>query len=324
LNRSLPSALAAAGCLAAFGLALVPAGALAAADAPPVTLTVFAAGTLAAPFKQIDAAFMRQYPNVKIEAQFGGSVKMVKQVTELHQVADVVAVADYSVIPKYLYAARDADWYAGFATNAITFVYTDKSKFAGEITPANWYQILGRPGVQIGRSNPDTDPSGYQTVQMLDLAGKYYKQPGLADAVLANAPRTNMRNTETELVGALESGQIDYLAIYRSDARQHKFKYLQLPAEIDLSDAKYASFYAQGTVHTANGVLTAKPIVYAVTIPHSAAHADWAVTYLQYLLGPDGQRVMAASGFGAVPKALAGDADKVPAPLKPLTTPWPK
>jgi molybdate/tungstate transport system substrate-binding protein len=324
LNRPLPAAVAAPVALAAIALAWSPAHAAPAADAAPVTLTIFAAGTLAAPFKKIDDAFMRQHPNVKIQAQFGGSVKMVKQVTELHQVADVVAVADYSVIPKYLYAAKDADWYAGFATNAITFVYTDKSKFAREITPQNWYQVLGRPGVQIGRSNPDTDPSGYQTVQMLDLAGKYYKQPGLADAVLANAPKTNMRNTETELVGALESGQIDYLAIYRSDARQHHFKYLELPPQIDLSDAKYASFYAQGSVHTVNGVLTAKPIVYAVTIPHSAAHADWAATYLQYLLGPDGQRVMADSGFGTVPQALASDPDKVPAQLKPLTTPWPK
>ena len=324
MNRPLLAALTAPCCLAAIGLALVPAHAVAATSAPPVTLTIFAAGTLAAPFKKIDEAFMRQYPNVKIEAQFGGSVKMVKQVTELHQVADVVAVADYSVIPKYLFAAKDADWYAGFATNAITFVYTDKSKFAGEITPKNWYQILARPGVQIGRSNPDTDPSGYQTVQMLDLAGKYYKQPGLADKVLANAPKTNMRNTETELVGALESGQIDYLAIYRSDARQHKFKYLDLPPQINLSDAKYSSFYAQGSVHTANGVLSAKPIVYAVTIPHSAAHKEWAVKYLHYLLGKDGQRVMAASGFGTVAKALASDTDKVPAQLKPLTTPWPK
>src|SRR5579864_4435249 len=148
-----------------------------AADEAKVTLTIFAAGTLAAPFRQIDDAFMRKHPNVTIEAQFGGSVKMVKQVTELHRQADVVATADYSVIPKYLFAAQSgkahADWYAGFATNAVTFVYTDRSQFADRISAQNWYHILARPGVQIGRSNPDTDPSGYQTVQMLDLAERH-------------------------------------------------------------------------------------------------------------------------------------------------------
>ena len=50
--------------------------------------------------------------------------------------------------------------------------------------PSNWYKVLTRSGVDIGRSNPDTDPSGYQTVQMLSLAEKYYNDPGLEEGVL--------------------------------------------------------------------------------------------------------------------------------------------
>lgn len=314
--------------LASCALALLATGTQPAVAAPTVTLTIFAAGTLAAPFRQIDDAFMREHPEVKIEAQFGGSVKMVKQVTELHRQADVVAVADYSVIPKYFFASNGgkayADWYAGFATNAVTFVYTGRSRFADRIDSKNWYQLLGEPGVQIGRSNPDTDPSGYQTVQMLELAERYYHQPGLAARILANAPKTNMRDTETELIAALESGQIDYLAIYRSDARQHKFKYLELPPQIDLSDAKHSGFYAQGVAHTANGELTGKPIVYAVTIPFDAPHNEWALKWVQFLLGPAGQKVMAASGFGAPARALASDIAKVPEGLRSLVSAWPK
>lgn len=297
------------------------------AAAGPVTLTIFGAGTLASPFKEIDDAFMKQYPNVTIQAQFGGSVKMVKQVTELHQPADVVAVADFHVIPKYMFGANGktayADWYAGFVTNAITFVYTAKSKYAGEITPDNWYQILSRPGVQIGRSNPDTDPSGYQTVQMLNLAEKFYKQPGLEAAILANAPKTNMRDTETELIAALESGQIDYLAIYRSDARQHNFTYLQLPPQIDLSDAQYTSSYAEATAKTANGSLKGAPIVYAVTIPTDAPQRYWALKYTQFLLGSQGQEIMKAKGFGSVAPAYANDAAKIPSEVQSLVTTWP-
>lgn len=296
-------------------------------SAAPVTLTVFGAGTLAAPFKKIDEAFMRLHPQIVVQAQFGGSVKMVKQVTELHQLADVVAVADYNVIPKYLFGANGtpvySDWYAGFATNAITFVYTDRSKFASELTPQNWYKVLSRPGVQIGRSNPDTDPSGYQTVQMLALAEKYYGQPGLEAAILHNAPTTNMRDTETGLIAALQSGQIDYLAIYLSDARQHGFQYLELSPEINLSDARFSPSYAQASVQTANGSLSGKPIVYAVTIPNNAVHPDAARMFLQFLLGVEGQKVMKASGFGPVAPAYANDLGKVPAELKPLVTPWP-
>ncbi len=313
-----------------FPIALAAIAVLAstAAAAPQITLTIFGAGTLAAPFRQIDEELSRMYPNLTIQAQFGGSVKMVKQVTELHQVADVVAVADYNVIPKYLFGAGGSPayttWYAGFATNAITFVYTGRSRFAGEITPQNWYQVLARPGVQIGRSNPDTDPSGYQTVQMLALAEKHYNAPGLAAAILSNAPRTNMRDTETELIAALQSGQIDYLAIYLSDARQHGFSYVSLPPQIDLSDARYTGSYAEASVQTVNGTLAGKPIVYAVTIPDNAAHPQWALTFVQFLLGERGQKVMESNGFGKLSPAYASDLGMVPAELKSLLAPWPR
>lgn len=305
--------------------------ALATAITPAVaasrTLSIFAAGTLAVPFKQLDMLFEKKYPEVTVQPQFGGSVKMAKQITELHQPADVIAVADYNVIPTYLFAKNGqrgyADWFAGFASNAVTFVYTDKSKFAKEITPENWYQVLARPDIEIGRSDPDTDPSGYQTVQMLSLAEKFYNAPGLADKILANAPRTNMRDTETSLISALEIGQIDYLAIYRSDALQHHFAYLALPPQIDLSDAKFASRYAQAVAHTKNGDLAGKPIVYAVAIPTNAEQPDVAAQYVALLLGPEGEAIMAKNGFGRVDPRYAVSSDKMPPALKTLVRPWP-
>lgn len=299
----------------------------AATNNAPVTLTIFAAGTLANPFTAIDKAFAAKYPNVTLQPQFGGSVKEVKQVTELHQEADIVAVADYSVIPKYMFGnggtTRYANWYAGFASNAITFVYTKQSKGADRITPQNWYSVLAEPGVQIGRSNPNTDPSGYQTLQMLQLAETYYKQPGLAAAILKNAPQKNIRDTETELIGALQAGQIDYLAIYKSDALQHHFQYIALPAAIDLSDASLAASYKSATVQTTGGSLTGAPIIYALTIPTNAPHADWAQKWVEFALGPEGQKIMADMGFGAVTPALANDVSLVPAALKGLVKPWP-
>ena len=230
--------------------ALLPAG-FAARAAEPTTLTIFAAGTLAVPFKEIDALFEKKYPNVTVHSQFGGSVKMAKQITDLHQDADLLAVADYSVIPKYMFGGNGkpdhAKWYVGFARNAVTFVYSDKSKGANEINAQNWYKVLARKGVEVGRSNHDTDPSGYQTVQMLSLANKFYNDPNIEQSVLANAPLSNMRETETSLISALQLGQIDYLAIYRSDALQHHLKFIDLPNKINLSDAAESAFYAQGS-----------------------------------------------------------------------------
>jgi molybdate/tungstate transport system substrate-binding protein len=89
---------------------------------------------------------------------------------------------------------------------------------------------------------------------MLDLAEKYYNAPGLKQSVLANAPLANIRDTETALIAWLQLGQIDYLAIYRSDALQHHLKFLDLPANINLSDPAHADFYQQGVARTKNGL----------------------------------------------------------------------
>jgi molybdate/tungstate transport system substrate-binding protein len=304
-------------------------GSAAAADIPgsATTLIEYGAGTLAVPFKAVNAAFEKSHPAINVQAQFGGSVKMAKQITELQQPADVLAVADYSVIPRQMYGKEGskafANWYIGFAGNAITFVYTGQSKGASKLNATNWYQVLAEPGVEIGRSNPDTDPSGYQTLQLLELAEGYYHQPGLAQAILKNAPQRNMRNTETELVGALESGQIDYLAIYRSDALQHHFQYLPMPEQIDLSDAARTGDYAKVSVHTRNGDLQGRPIIYAVTIPLNAPHPRQALQFVQFLLGAEGQKIMRDNGFVVLEQPIADGLEQLPPELKRMAKPWP-
>ncbi len=139
------------------------------------TLIVFGAGTLSTPFTAEIAAFKKQNPGVTIHSQFGASGDMVKDITQLGQPADVLGVADYSLIPKLMSdpSKPHAAWYVGFVSNQITFAYTSHSKGASQLTPANWYKVLAEPGVHIGRSNPAADPSGYQILQMLQLAQSY-------------------------------------------------------------------------------------------------------------------------------------------------------
>jgi len=92
-----------------FGLALICCSALVSAAsmtqaAEPQTLTIYAAGTLAVPFRQLNTLVEKNNAGVTVQAQFGGSVMMAKRITDLHQDADLLAVADYSVIPKYMFA----------------------------------------------------------------------------------------------------------------------------------------------------------------------------------------------------------------------------
>lgn len=293
------------------------------ASAAHGTLIVTGAGTLAAPFAAEIEAFKKANHGVTVHSQFSASGDRVRAITQLHQPADVLGVADYSLIPKLMFTAS-ATWYLGFVSNQITFAYTSHSKGAAGLTAANWYKVLAQPGVHIGRSNPAADPSGYQILQMLQLASGYYHQPGLAASVLKNSPAASAAETETSLISALQSGQIDYLAIYKSTAQEEHLSYIPLPPQINLSDPAMAADYAKVSIHAGSlGTLTAKPIIYGLTIPASAPDATLAQKFISFVLGPQGQAIMRSSGFVVISPALANPQDKVPASIKPLTTQWP-
>jgi len=290
------------------------------------TLIVFGAGTLATPFTAELAAFKKANPGVTVHSQFGASGDMIKDITQLGQAADVLGVADYSLIPKLMSGTSGphATWYLGFVSNQITFAYTSHSKGAGQLTPANWYKVLAEPGVHIGRSNPAADPSGYQILQMLQLAQSYYHDSTLAASVLKNSPDSSVAETETSLLAALQSGQIDYLAIYRSDALEQHLKYIALPDQINLSNSALAADYAKVTINAGSlGRLTAKPIIYGLTIPSTAPDAALGQKFIAFVLSPQGQAIMRGNGFVVISPALASSQAEVPATLRSLTTPWP-
>jgi molybdate/tungstate transport system substrate-binding protein len=290
------------------------------------TLIVFGAGTLSTPFTAELAAFKKANPGVTIHSQFGASGDMIKDVTQLGQPADVLGSADYSLIPKLMSGTSGphATWYVGFVSNQITFAYTSHSKGASQLTPSNWYKVLAEPGVHIGRSNPAADPSGYQILQMLQLAESYYNDPTLAASVLKNSPDSSVAETETSLLAALQSGQIDYLAIYRSDALEQHLKYIALPDQINLSNSALAADYAKVTINAGSlGMLTAKPIIYGLTIPSNAPDAALGQKFIAFVLSPQGQAIMRGNGFVVISPALASSQAKVPASLRSLTTQWP-
>src|SRR5213593_1433494 len=103
-----------------------PTSASPAASGAHGTLIVFGAGTLATPFAAEIAAFKKANPGVTVHSQFAASGDRVKAITRLHQPADVLGVADYSLIPKLMFTAN-ATWYLGFVSNQITFAYTSRS-----------------------------------------------------------------------------------------------------------------------------------------------------------------------------------------------------
>jgi molybdate/tungstate transport system substrate-binding protein len=254
-----------------------------------------------------------------VQLESGASLEHARKITELGRIPDVIALADVEVFPQLLMPAH-VSWYAEFARNRMIVGYTDRSRHAAEIDSANWPKILAMPDVQVGRPDPDLAPVGYRTLLMLQLAERYYRSPGLASRVLANAPRRNMRPNAAELATLLQTGELDYIFDYESVASAHGFKALKLPPPIDLGDPAQASAYASARVRVKgkggdSATFAGAPIVYALSVPRQAPHAAAAQRCASFLLSADGRRMMRAAHIDALDAAVFVGTD-VPDPIR--------
>jgi molybdate/tungstate transport system substrate-binding protein len=241
-------------------------------------LIVLAAGSLIIPFGDLEKAFESKYPNIDLQAEYHGSIQVIRQVTDLHRSIDVIATADASLIPMLMYATNDpdtgrlnADWYIRFASNHLALAYGVNSKYADEINSGNWYSVLARPDVKVGIADPRFDASGYRTLMAYALAQEYYhkntlfrdmfsghftyplgifKDDGLTTITVPEIVETKpdshivIRGASIQLIALLESGDLDYAFEYESVIRQHQLKLLQLPDSISLGAEGYDQTYS--------------------------------------------------------------------------------
>jgi molybdate/tungstate transport system substrate-binding protein len=285
----------------------------AAGQSPTGPLVVFNAGSLAQPFRELLRAFRAQHAQVTPAQENSGSVEAARKITELGKVPDVLAVADYNVIPALLVPAH-ATWYVTFARNAMVLAYTPGSRAAREVHGANWWRVLLRPGVRTGRSDPALDPNGYRVLMVARLAERHYREPGLARRLLAAMPERYMRPKEADLTALLEAGELDYIWTYRSIAETNRLEYVALPRDIDLSDPARAEAYAAVSVRVPGAKRTsadsvefrAEPILYALTIPRAAPHPGTAAAFVRFVLSPKGAAILQRSGFRVEPPRVAG------------------
>ncbi|MDZ4672920.1 MAG: substrate-binding domain-containing protein [Gemmatimonadota bacterium] len=286
-------------------------------------LVVFNAGSLAAPFRDLLQAFRARHPGVRPLQESSGSLEAARKLTELGKVPDVLGVADYLVIPKLLIPSQ-ATWYVGFARNAMVLIYSRVSIGSGDIDAGNWHQILRRPGVRTGRSDPSLDPNGYRTLLALQLTEAHLRQPGLAARLLAVMPARWMRPKEADLVALVQAGELDYAWSYRSIAMTSRLPFVTLPPEVDLSDPQREAWYRQATVRlpgprlgsTDSITVPGEPIVYAMTIPTRAPNPRVAAAFVRFALSAEGRTILERNGLTTLrPPQVGGPGRPPPAVL---------
>lgn len=244
-----------------------------------VKLRALIAGSLMIPFDALEKAYEAEHPDVDVEMEAHGSIQVIRHVTEIHELSDLVFTADHALIPMLMYQSNIpntnqpyANWYIKFATNRLGLAYSSKSKYADEINADNWYKVIARPDVRVGLADPRFDAAGYRALMALQLAESAYGKRTILEDMIMGRFKTSLTTSEEngrtvihvpeivdtqpdsglvvrgasiQLVALLESGDLDYAFEYESVIQQHKLRLVKLPDAANLGVEQYADQYGQ-------------------------------------------------------------------------------
>jgi molybdate/tungstate transport system substrate-binding protein len=130
-----------------------------------------------------------------------------------------------------------------------------------------------------------------------------------------------IRPKEVDLIALIESNAIDYMFQYKSVAIQHGLKYIELPAEINLSDPKMGDLYKTVSVDVTGSKpgstlkVTGEYINYSITVLDNAPQQDEAIDFLYFILSNEGMEIFRRNGQKPIIPFLTGQPDKLPPKL---------
>lgn len=232
------------------------------------TLTVFAAASLTDAFSELGQAFETSHPGVTLTFNFGGSQNLRTQI-EQGAPADVFASANTKEMDALVSGNLvTADTPVIFLTNQLVMILP-KENPAG-ITSL---EDLAKPGIKLVLAAEEV-PAGRYARQMLENLNDLYGD-GYKDHVLANvvSNEDNIRQAVTKV----QLGEADASIVYVSDAvAVPDLQRTDIPAEINV---------------------TAE---YPIAPLAKTENVDLANAFIDYVLSPDGQSILAKWGFTPV------------------------
>ncbi len=260
----------AAGCGSGAAETGEPTAAAPEAEGEEATLTVFAAASLTDAFGQIGQAFEAGNPGVTLAFNFAGSNQLATQIGE-GAPADVFASANAAQMDVAVESGRiDAGAATVFVTNRLIVVYPADNP-AGITEP----QDLAQPDTLIVLAAEEV-PVGRYSLEFLDLAaadpafGASFKEDVLGNVV---SYEENVRS----VLNKVALGEADAGIVYTSDLTG-----VDGVASLEIPDA--LNILAQ----------------YPIAVLNDSAYGDVAAAFVAYVLGPEGQAVLADFGFGPV------------------------
>jgi molybdate transport system substrate-binding protein len=244
------------------------------AEQPPAAgdtaLTVFAAASLTDAFTEIGRLFEAEQPNVTVAFNFAGSNQLATQIGE-GAPADVFASANAAQMDVAVESGRiDAAAPRMFVTNRLVVVYpADNPAGIAELAD------LAQPDTLLVLAAEEV-PVGRYSLEFLDKAaadpafGATFKDDVLANVV---SYEENVRS----VLNKVALGEADAGIVYTSDlVGVEGVSQLEIPDTLNILAE------------------------YPIAALNDSAYGDAAAAFVEYVLGAEGQAILAEYGFGPV------------------------
>lgn len=248
------------GALRAAAATALSALAFAAAPAHAADLVVSAAASLTNAFKTLSESYERAHPDTKVLLNFGASDVLMQQIIK-GAPADVFASADQTAMDKAEaeHVVQPASR-RDFAANQVVMIVPADSKLKLESL-----QDLARPEVKrVAFGNPASVPVGRYTKGALEAAG-------LWDAVSAKGVLAQNVRQSLDYVAR---GEVEAGFVFATDAAVMPDK-----------------------VKVAVRVPSRTPVTYPIAVTTQSRQATQAAAFVNYVLSPEGQAILAKYGF---------------------------
>jgi molybdate/tungstate transport system substrate-binding protein len=273
--------------------------------------------------KKVGPAFT-QATGYPYEGEGKGSSALAAEIKGHLRTPDIFISASAAVDKTLMGSANGnfVSWYGTFTRTAMVIGYSPQSKFAADFQAVangtkTWYSVLEEPGVRIGRTDPALDPKGVSTIIMMELAEKYYNQPGLTQKILGSANNTSQIFPEETLATRLGAGQLDAGFFYLNEVKDLNLPSITLPTQINLSDPSMNTTYATASYTDPKaGKKVGAAIVYTITIPSTSKNLAGAIAFADFLLSSQGQAILTGDGLLSTTPKISGDATAVPSQLQ--------
>jgi molybdate/tungstate transport system substrate-binding protein len=185
------------------------------------------------------------------------------------------------------------------ARTEMVIAYSPHSQYAAALAKAGasgakpWWQILETPGFRFARTDPNTDPQGLNVIFVMQLAERYYHQPGLANKILGPQINPQQIFQEPQVMARVQAGQLDASSAYKTQPAALGLPFLSLPPEINLGSASMEKEYQQASVTLNGKTHRPSPLVFYSAVLKDAPQPKLAARFVAWLRGPEARQILA-------------------------------